>query len=703
MRALLKLKSAKWLTLNALALALYSCGGGGGDCGAAVDELTAAGVAAEIITALEVSIEAEAVACDAECAPDDTKCLSPNEIIEAAKLNPHSMHPFELALAFKQIKNGKPDSAKETLKPFLTRDDEPEVYTYQIAALKSGVDALAPLIDLVASQLAPGLAGGLLPAQADFRTLVQNLLQPIIDNLEDLSEYAPVIQDAPDAYVNIPSVPLELDPSALDDSLPADIEMDLGGGWDRPELLAIGSLSNAILGIIDFLFAHSLKLSLGDLDDLNSSAGIAAFIAKSEQLLSLDTPKRVDAAKERFIAALDFIVGKADAGQGKEGLLAAIEAEMVADPEQAGDIIIFKDDDKSGNVSENDTLVLKFIADLVDNPDLELERGDEVISVPFVRDVWVALTELGRALNDNLGGGAQFSLGKYLSAKLDGKPAGTKYLWEELQEEVANDLDATASEGSFDFPGPLSDIEDWVHLNPKAYFANPVALRNLLPAITMLQFGTKVEYEFALECELGFTAAQFANPSTSGGLAADSTIRALCANGSKGTSVRMKTIYFYDSGITQAVTADSTDFVAEGGSTSPDFLHFLGIPVTSTSVASATGLPITDIAVMNNPQLLPLNFVDGMAAPANDTQILADGFRPRQHTASSDPHDDILLSVLLQNPSLGGVLLVDLDPAATTNGPVEATNSILNAGISKIWITFGGHIEALIDGLSDDE
>jgi hypothetical protein len=320
--------------------------------------------------------------------------------------------------------------------------------------------------------------------------------------------------------------------------------------------------------------------------------------------------------------------------------------------------------------------------------------------VPFVRDVWVALTDLGRALNTNLGGGAEFSLAKYLSAKVDGKPEGTKYLWEELQEEVADDLADTALEGDFDFPAALPDLEDWLHLDPKAYFDGPVALRNMLPAITALEIGNKIEYEFALECELGFTAEQFAEPSVGGGLAADSTIRTLCADGSTGKSVRLKTVYFYDNMNTDVTT--DTGFVAESGDAPFDFKHFMGFAVSDTAVAAAAALPITKTADMVNLKFIkPLTFAEGLGAPGNDTLIQPDGYWPATHTADSDPHDDVLLSVLMQNASFGGALLIDLEVNPATAGAVVANNSILNALISQVWITFGGHIEALVDGLSD--
>lgn len=702
MRALLKLKEITWPAVAVLGFMAVGCGSSGEnlppDFPAELAEACKAANDAAKEADLEPVCQSEKD-CPAEAA--FSSCVNYTELLEAATLNPHSNHPVELALAFKQIKFNKPDDAKATLTPFLTAEDEPEVYTYLAASLKSGIDALAPLLDLISSQLAPSLAGGLMPAQTDFRTFVQSVLQPVIDNLEDIADQAPLIQASPDTYLNIPSIPLSLDPSVLDDSLPADLEMDLGGGFDRPELLAFGAAANGILGGIDFLFAHSLKLRLGDVSDLDSSSGIAGFLAKSTDLLVLDKPENIATAKTRFVAALDYLVGTADGSLGKNGLLAAIEDEMADAGGQDGDIIVFRDVDGDGQVSEADELELKFIAQLIDDIE-ELEAGDEILSVPVSRDVWVALIDLGRVLNANLGGGASFSLAKYLSAKVAGAPAGTKYLWEELQEAVTEEI--ADPDSDFDFPGALPDLVDWIHLDPKAYFANPVGLRNLLPAITVIEIGTAKEYEFALECELSYTIEQFRNPAATGGLSADSLIRAICAHKETGKAMRMKRIIFSDSVAADATT--ETDFVAEGGDAVTDFTHFSSFAVGATdgegAVTRTADLEASSVTDMTNPVLIPLTFADGLAPAVGDRIIKADGYKPANHVDGTDGID-ILLSGLLQTPDLGGTLLLDLDPSTASPGHVKATNSTLNAAISQIWISFYDHIEALVDGLTDDE
>lgn len=705
MRALLKLKSAEASVFTALLLVLSSCGGAG-DCGTLADGLTEIGASAEAVAAAEATCKAELLAVSANCAADDEDCVSIDEVIAAAKANPHSKHPVELALAFKQIRLENPEKAQATLSnedyDLLTAENEPEVYTYIIASLKISIDSLGSLIETAQGFAAPGL----LPMQTDFRSFVDGVLSDVTSGLEDIAKVVSLIRNSEgEAYVNIPAVPLGFDPSLIDDSLPADLSVDLGGGWDRVELLAIGSLANGLLGVVDLIFAHSLKVTLTDLTGLVdeiSTANIAFLFVNNPDLLGLDTPEKMDSAETYFKVALDLLVGEADGAPGSRGLLLEIEAEM-AESDQAGDIIVFNDVNEDGQVSPDDTLDLKFVSQLIGEIE-DLEEGDEIVSVPFERTVWVALVDLGRALNANLNGGAEFSLAKYLSAAVDGQADGTKYLWEELQEEVADNADGTALEGEFDFPGELPDLQDWIYLDPKAYFAAPLPIRNLLPAVTKFTQDGDSIYELALECELGYTAEQFANPEASGGLSEDSAIRALCANTTLGLAMVGKTIYFANN-LSEAVTA-STGYIAEGGAAEFDYQHFLGFPVTDITLDDEANFDITGDTVYGfddlvNFEFKAIDFEEGLEPPADDIQIAPDGYLPAAHTAAVDPHDDILLSVLLQNPSLGGVLWLDLDPAIGS-GPDEASNGTLNAGISYIWITFGGHIEALVDGLTDE-
>ena len=60
---------------------------------------------------------------------------------------------ISLALAFKQIKLEKPNKAKTTLEPLLGDDNEPETYTYIIAAFKDTIDSFAGLLTVVNDEL----------------------------------------------------------------------------------------------------------------------------------------------------------------------------------------------------------------------------------------------------------------------------------------------------------------------------------------------------------------------------------------------------------------------------------------------------------------------------------------------------------------------------------------------------------------------
>ncbi|RMF13007.1 MAG: hypothetical protein D6761_11815, partial [Candidatus Dadabacteria bacterium] len=626
-----------------------------------------------------------------------------------AKANPHATHPATLSLAFKQLQLNKSDKAKSTLEGLISKDNPAETYAYNLASFKGAFDSLSDLLGLILANTAPGFR----PAQGtDFRALVESVLSTITDNLTDLASAADVLRtaDADKIYINIDSLPLSLDVATLNDlvgtDLPTDLSIDIGGGYDLPELLLFGAASNAVVGGVDFLLAHQLRLSISSIPDVFTSASIAEFIATNSKLLDLDKPDQAKGAKDLFIKALDYLVGDENGTGGRQSLLAAIEAEYSQD--QSGDIIVWKDVDGNGQASDGDEIEIAFIKQFIDQGIEGLEAGDETIEVPLGRDTWLKLVELGRALVQNLDGTSTdpISLGKYLSAKLDGQ-TDKKYLWEELQQFVQDDIDLPASDpDKIGFEKPLPDIKEWLFMDPAAYFDNPIGLRNLLPVVyEMALYDSKLAnktddkvYEIAIECEIGYTAAQFANATAAGsstGLPSDSLIRDLCgsefgsANAEEPDAMAFKRIIFDD-----AVTAADSTYVAAAD----DFSHFNYAVFATDTTNTAAGFGVTTEAQLLAPPVtkaVSMVMVDGL--DTDDTTVGIDGKAPVTDPAS---HEDIFLSILMQNPSFGGNLLIDLTGAG--DSAAVATNDSLNKAISEIWHLFGHHIETLIDDLTSD-
>lgn len=536
-----------------------------------------------------------------------------------------------------------------------------ENYCGLLADTQKLIDDVGGLISLVAS-LAPGLA----PA-TDFRALIEPALAPIMETVESLQGRAELIAGIDELpEITVESLPLALDLSALIDGVPPDLEVNLRGRWDRTEALALAAAPAAVLGVLDFVLAHKLEV-----DNLSinfaSSADVAKFAVNNPNLLALDSGRtaQVGKAKDWFIRALTAAV----ATQG--GLLGSIEAELKDGLDHSNDVVRFVDADGDGAASEGDKIVLKVVEDLAaDIGDLDgdgeddLTPDDSTLTNPLDRAIWVDIVKFGTDLKANLEGGNKLSLFSYLKGEGD--------LWGRLQR------------GSIDKGyGELADIENWIALDPKAYFASPKGVRELLFAVaaTTVTDGTPLAKEvelvdIAIECELSYSAEDWANPSNTR-LAADSAWRDLCGtpNPAGDSAVMLKHVFF---GVTDA-TSDPAHF---------EFSAYATAPATITAVADLYATDATELAGLFLDQLA---FYEGIGT--GDVDVPADGYVPVNDPAA---HNDGLLYIAMQDPGFAGVLQLDLSGAGNHK---VATQSSLNELIAMVWTKFGGNLTALVNDL----
>lgn len=562
-----------------------------------------------------------------------------------------------------ELADGNFEGAQEAIAKY---DGNAEYYVENYCGLLADtqelIDQVGGLISLVA-----GLAPGVAPAQ-DFRQLIEPALAPIIETVESLQGRAELVAGVDELpEITVESLPLALDLSALIDNVPADLEVNLRGRWDRTEALALAAAPAALLGVLDFVLAHKIEVDSLDID-FGSSAKIAEFAVNNPTLLALDSGRtaQVGEAKDWFIKALTAAV----ATQG--GLLASIEAELNDGLDHSNDVVRFVDVDGDGAVSEDDQIVLKVVEDLAaDIADLDgdgvddLTPDDSTLTNPLDRVLWTDIVKLGTDLKANLEGGAALSVIDYLKGDGD--------VWGRLQQ-------ASIDEGY----GELADIENWIALDPKAFFASPKGVRELLFAVaaTTVTDGTvdanEVELvDIAIECELSYSADDWANASDTG-LAADSAWRDLCGtpNPAGDSSVMLKNIAF---GVTDAAL-DPAHFEASAYATAP------------STISDVADLYATDATELAGLFLGELMFYDGIGT--TDVDVPADGYIPANDPAA---HNDGLLYIAMQDPGFAGVLLLDLSGAGSH---AVATQSSLNELVAMVWTTYGGNLTALVDDVT---
>lgn len=597
------------------------------------------------------------------CGDDDGK---PGRTIA----NPQGLDPVAVQNCLDALALEKFDVAQEAVAKYEGNADYyVENYCGLLADTQELMDQIGGLVSLVAGYLAPGLQ-----PQTDYRGILEPALDPILVTVEKMQARAELVAGVSDLpEITVESLPLNLDLSALIDNVPADLELNLKGRWDRTEAQLIAAAPAALLGVLDLVLAHKLELD-GLSFDFETSASIAKWYIENDELLALDSGRtaQVAEAKEWFLKAL------AGAVVTNGGLLATIEAEYTDGLDHTNDVLRFVDVDGDKQVSDGDQIVIKVVEDLADDiGDLDedgtddLTAEDATITNSIDREIYLDLIQLGTDVKANLEGGAAISLIDYLKGDGD--------IWGRLQ--------AESVENGY---GELADIQDWIALDPKAYFASPKGIREFLFAVatTTVTDGTAAArpvklYDIAIECELGYTPEQWANPATAGGLADDSGWRSVCGTetAAGSSAVMLKNIHF---GVTSA-TSDVDHF---------ESMAFAVSPAAATRPADLYATTTSDLTSLF---LAELTF-EATAAPsgANAAPIVADGLFPS--TVTSD-HNDGLLYIAMQDPGFAGMLQLDLTGAGSH---AVATQQTLNGLVAFVWTTYGGNLTALVDDLLGD-
>lgn len=535
------------------------------------------------------------------------------------------------------------------------------------------------LLSLLASQRgnAPSFAPG---AELNVGGVIASALNKIMKRLRNMEALAVQSRAAPwkDLEVQFDSLELALNVADLiadgaSNGIPADLKINLAGQWNRVEVVFLGGLASTTLSLLDLLLAHNIKLDLATMDGLNvdnmTSSVLAGFVAANPDLFSLDSAATFKESGSELRTALDLLAGTAAAGAGNEGLLAALDEQLAKDDDQTDNLLQIIDRGTKGKFDLGDVLVVKTVENAVNeltlmNPPANPGRiENKYLSRGSLDDV----TGLGRAIKDHLAGEgvAPINLKAYLGN-----------LWTDLKAYTGNNR--------------IAAPQAWLAIAPKKFFDTAKPLRSYLPGIyavnvsagaTVTEYtrfdGTliadaagmttdivdnprSIQWEFAFECELAYTAVQYSvvtNMGVEGELDGNSGWRTFCGAGSKTGTFASKAIAF---GVNKA--AD-------------DVGHF--------EYQVVAGPPAT-APVVHDTFVWAKGF-EAIAAFGADNQF------PR---GVSPVAADGLPVFGLQDASLGGLLLVD--PTGKGNF-VEADNLSFNATLAVMYNTYIDDIEQGID------
>lgn len=531
--------------------------------------------------------------------------------------------------------------------------------------------------------------------ELDAGGILKNMLNKIMIRLKKIKERAVESSGEPWAklVVNFKSVELALNISDLiknsSEKLPKNLKINLAGEWNRVELVALGGVSAGLLGLLDAVLAHNIKLDLDTLSvfkdiDLKTLKGlttsaIAGFVVANPNLLTMNSTTKLKEASTELQIMLDLVAGKANAGAGKEGLLAILDEQLTKDPDQSDNLIEIIDNGTKGQFDKGDIFVVKAVEKTIKSLKLDPppknpgQLPNKYISRASLDDV----TDLGRAINTNLSGAdsTPISLNDYLANA-----------WVDLKAYTGNDK--------------IEDPQAWLAIAPKKFFDTAKPIRAYLPGIyavnvsstatdgeytrfdgsvieTKNQDGSpgtatdivasplEVSWEFALECELAYSAADYAvttNTGIKGKLDGNSGWRIFCGAGTNTGAMASKAIAF---GVT-TVDTDPGHF---------DYQVIAGSPAISP-VTNSTFLWATDLG--------PIAAFDADGQfPLGVSPVSADG-----------------LPILgLQDPSIGGLLLVDPLGAGTF---ADATNATFNETLAVIYNTYIDDIDQGVTKVKND-
>ncbi len=541
------------------------------------------------------------------------------------------------------------------------------------------VDSLSSVLSIISS----GLGSPAYTPALDVRALVESALSKILKRLQRVEELSNKIKanDYDDIAVVVESMPLDIDISVIDSDLPK-IEMDMKGEWTRIPFSVAGMGASGVLALLNYVLGHEIDIDIDEISDLIDDLGsvsIASFIANSPDLLAAANNGKFEKVAPSAKIFLSLIAGSEGGAQGLAGLLAMAD-EQIAKDTDTSDTLIALIDDGDKKMGKGDTIAIQFLNDAIQNIDLsDIDAIDDVAEFKKdfgrITNTYISRTtledaqKLGWAINANvLGGAAVVDLSKYL----DGAVADLRAY---LKSENIN----------VEFKAP----EAWLALDPKQVLNNITPIRDFLPLIYAIDVapgdtsgeykrlsdnskiwdGTaatdvvndpkEVKWEFLLECEVAFTADEWAVTEDTGAVKTlkedDSITRHICGVGDDKNSGKLthKPISFGDNGA-----------LADSG-------HFIGQVVSAPTAATTT--PVLSTV----DQYVFAKGMKGLTA-----SITADDKVP---AGTADKDVQFLPYIGLQDPSITGLLQVD--PEGKGNFAV-ADHKSFNATLAEIMLSY---------------
>lgn len=257
-------------------------------------------------------------------------------------------------------------------------------YCLFIAHLGEMTNGVNNLLQAVGSQLPrtdPALAPAGFMKAIDAKPLIAGYFENFEDDMIAVDRQVQFLASRPALTFQIVRFPVHLEFQRIatfinnmsGDYLPGELLLDLGGTWDKSEVLLLGSAFNGVLAGIDYLMAHDLEVRRIPVSDTLSGV-VAELLVQNPSLLAFD-PAEADARlkgtaeekglRKNLIAMLSYLAGRDDDFEGvvamNEGLQEAIRvsaAAAVTDP-----VVKWIDDDGDGNPEAIDA---RFLSEMVD-------------------------------------------------------------------------------------------------------------------------------------------------------------------------------------------------------------------------------------------------------------------------------------------------------------------------------------------------
>lgn len=362
-----------------------------------------------------------------------------------------------------------------------------------IAHLGEMTNGINNLLSAIGSQLRvsdPTLAPAGFDAAVDAKPIIAGYFENFEDDMIEVDRQVQFLASQPDMTFQIVRFPVHLEfqriaaylNGSLGDYLPGELLLDLGGTWDKSEVLIVGSSFNGVLALIDYLMAHDLEVRR--IPSGNTLSGLVAeVLVQNPSLLAFD-PAESDARlngtdedkgfRKNIIAMLSYLSGRDDRFEDvvapNEGLQEAIRVSAASDVTDP--VVKWIDEDGDGNP---EALEAKFLSDMLDQlTGVYVPR----FALPFAGETFDAFYALANDLRVN--------------AEKGGDPVRIVDLLESVRADI----------GSFAIIAPgYKEVPDLVALDLNPFLEETPALRDLFP----YYYAAGDSYQLAYELEWAYT------------------------------------------------------------------------------------------------------------------------------------------------------------------------------------------------------